>query len=362
MTASRSAGTEEPEDPGVLHGRYELRELLGSGSTSRVYLARDRELDRTVAIKMLTGPPAAENVERLRREARSVAAIDHPHVVSVHDIGVTRGAVFVVMEHVRGETLRTVLERRGRLPVDEAVRVSLQVCRALSAAHGAGVVHRDISPANIVLGAEGTAKVLDFGIARGPTGEVAEAGTGHVWGTPAYLSPEQARGESPGACSDIYSLGCCLYRMVTGHAPFESSTPRGVVAAHLHERARPPRDIDPALPEQLQQIILRALAKHPDDRFSGAEELGAELTVLDSRAGTGTLWLPAAERETGPVEPRNGGAVPDERGRIVPGPELDEAVEPDTGASRRWVGLTMMVVGLAVLLVVVVVVAVRVVP
>lgn len=337
MTVPSARDTAQPEPPRVLRGRYELAGVLGADGTSNVHLARDIELDRTVAVKLLPRDPEPEQVERLRREARAVAAIEHPNVVAVHDLAICEEVAFAVMEHVRGEALREVLARENRLAPGRAARIAGQVCCALSAAHHAGVVHRDISTGNIMLCPDGTVKVLDFGIAR-LTSSAFRTVTGLVCGTPAFLSPEQARGQTPDARSDPYSLGCCLYQMVTGRGPFGATDPLAVVSGHLHEPPRAPREIDPTVPYGLERIIMRALGKRPSDRYQTADQMHA---ALAEQATARTLTLSA--QAGAPSMPGPSAAAV--------APEPGDTTEADTGGTRRWVGLTLIAVACAVLLV-----------
>lgn len=341
MTLPGSTGGSQPQHPTVLSGRYELGEELDSGGMSTVYLAHDLELDRTVAIKLLPQDPEPDQVERLRREARAAAAIEHPNVAGVHDIGVSDESVFVVIEYLRGQSLRDVLARDGCLSTGYATHIAAEVCLALSAAHQAGVIHRDITPGNIMLCADGTVKVLDFGIAR-LDGNSFRTATGQICGTPAFVSPEQARDEPLDGRSDVYSLGCCLYQMVTGHAPFEASTPLAVVTAHLHEPPRPPREIDPTIADPVQQVVLRALAKRPHDRYPTAEAMHAELT---ERTPARTLALPTMS--AGTTDPAESAGD-----RTAVGPELGDPPDEGSGAFRRWLGITLIAAATAVLIVV----------
>lgn len=289
-------------EPDLLAGRYALERLLGEGGMSRVFLARDRELDRAVAVKLLlrgTGDPDPDDLARLRDEARAAAAIDHPGVVTVHDVGESPAGLYVVMAYLPGETLAQRIDRAGPLPPDEVVRIGCAVCDALGAAHRAGVVHRDVSPGNIVLGPDGGVTVTDFGIARIGSG-AGRTQTGHVLGTPSYLAPEQGRstGELDGRV-DLYALGCCLFAALTGRPPFTDPDAFAVVLAHLRDAPPRPSSLRAGVPPALEEALLRALAKDPDLRPPDAAALSAQLT-----AGLGDPPTPVAPAPAAPPRTR----------------------------------------------------------
>lgn len=280
----------------LVGGRYELRRLLGRGGMSEVHLAHDRELDRPVAVKLLLREGDPEDVARLRDEARAAAAIDHPGVVTVHDTGTTGRAAWVVMSYIEGETLAGRLDRAGPLDPREVTRIGAAVCDALGAAHRAGVVHRDVTPGNIILRPDGTVVVTDFGIAR--LGEGAgRTRTGHVIGTPLYLAPEQGRGaDRLDGRADLYALACCLFAALTGRPPFTDPDPLAVVVAHLRESPPRPAALRPDVPPALEDVLLRTLAKDPDRRPRDAGTLAAQLRAVHGDPGP----APAATRELPP--------------------------------------------------------------
>ena len=261
----------------LLGGRYALFDVLGTGGMATVWRARDEMLGREVAVKVLSPHFAADPAFRARfeREARHVAALSHPRLVTVFDCGVDGTAPFIVMELVAGRTLRQILDEAGVLPPDDAVAIAAAVCEGLEAAHAAGLVHRDIKPANIVISG-GEVKVLDFGIARldGPAGRTR---TQAVLGTAAYLSPEQAAGLQAGPQADLYALGCVLFEMLTGMPPFTADTEVAVAYRQVHDDPGPPSARRPGVPPRLDWITTRLLAKNPLDRPPGAAAARAGL-------------------------------------------------------------------------------------
>jgi eukaryotic-like serine/threonine-protein kinase len=284
----------------VLGSRYRLLEVLGTGGMATVYRAGDEVLGREVAVKVLSPQYAADPgfLARFEREARHVARLNHPRIVTVFDCGIDGGMPYIVMELAAGRALREVLDQAGARPAGEAAAIAAAVCEALEAAHAAGLVHRDIKPANIVLSG-GQVKVLDFGIAR--AGDPAGATrTQAVLGTAAYLSPEQASGGPAGPQADLYSLGCVLFEMLTGAPPFTGDSPVGIAYRHVHEDPGPPSARRPGLPASLDEITTRLLAKDPTARPPGA---GAARMALLAAAGpdrTAVLDAPPGSTVPGP--------------------------------------------------------------
>jgi class 3 adenylate cyclase/tRNA A-37 threonylcarbamoyl transferase component Bud32 len=259
--------------------RYRLIQQIGSGGMAEVYLAYDELLQREVAFKVLDRKYSEnkEAIERFRREARNAASLRHPNIVDTHDRGETEdGTYYIVMEYLEGGTLEDLIQSEGSLPPREAAEIALEIADALQVAHESGVIHRDIKPQNILLSATGEAKVADFGIAR-----VASATTmtqaGSILGTVHYISPEQALGEPATPQSDLYSLGVVLYEMLTGALPYDAETPVGVVMQHVGGLARSPKDANPDVPEELDSLVSRLLARNPEERQADAATVAEEL-------------------------------------------------------------------------------------
>ncbi len=261
----------------VFDGRYRIVRKLGAGGMADVYLAEDQELGRRVAIKILNDRHAADDqfIERFRREAKNAAGLSHPNIVSVYDRGEAEGTYYIAMEYLDGRSLKELIVSRGSAPVKLAIEYTRQVLAAVGFAHRNGIVHRDIKPHNVMVGPEGRLKVTDFGIARSGASQMTEVGS--IIGTAQYLSPEQARGSRVDQTSDLYSVGVVLYEILTGRVPFTGDTPLEIAMKHLSEVPRPPSELRPDVPHDLDLVVLRALAKDPSERYQTAEEMDADL-------------------------------------------------------------------------------------
>ncbi|SDD36965.1 serine/threonine protein kinase [Geodermatophilus telluris] len=270
--------------PQVLGERYEIGGVLGRGGMAEVHLGRDLRLGREVAVKVLRSDLARDPSfqVRFRREAQAAASLNHPAIVAVYDTGEDRntsGATpYIVMEYVEGETLRDVLRREGVLQPERAMSLTADICAALDFSHRNGIVHRDVKPGNVMITPEGTVKVMDFGIARAVSDSAATmTSTAAVIGTAQYLSPEQARGEAVDARSDVYSVGCLLFELVTGAPPFTGDSPVSVAYQHVREDPRLPSSVNPAVPPELDAIVLKSLSKNPANRYQSAAEMRNDL-------------------------------------------------------------------------------------
>ena len=261
-----------------LSGRYRLEARIGTGGMSTVYRAKDTVLERNVAVKLMHREIAqeSEQLERFRREARAVAQLSHPHIVSVIDAGEDLGHPYIVFEHVDGETLKERIRRLGRLPIDQALAYAIEIARALAYAHARGIVHRDIKPQNVLIDPEGAAKVTDFGIARSLDEEGLTA-DGRVLGTTDYVSPEQALGHDVDGQTDIYSLGVVLYEMLTGDVPFHGENQVAVAMKHVREEVPDVRRRRPEVSVSVARVLDRMIAKDRAARYPEARALIAEL-------------------------------------------------------------------------------------
>jgi serine/threonine protein kinase len=278
----------------VIGGRYELEELVGSGGMSSVYRAHDQLLERKVALKILHERYGEDDeyVERFRREARAVAQLSHPNVVTVIDRGEDDGRQFIVFEYIDGENLKQVVEREGPLPLDKVIELGLEIAQGLAFAHERGIVHRDVKPQNVLLNGDGKAKVTDFGIARTLDVEKGVTQTGTVLGTSDYIAPEQASGQVVSRETDVYSLGVVLFELLTGSVPFKGESFVAVALQHVNEPPPSVLERRPETPPRLAELVDRALAKDPDDRPT-MEELIAELEALQAgETGEATVVRP----------------------------------------------------------------------
>jgi beta-lactam-binding protein with PASTA domain/predicted Ser/Thr protein kinase len=269
--------------PQHLSDRYELGDILGFGGMSEVHLARDVRLHRDVAVKVLRADLARDPsfYLRFRREAQNAAALNHPSIVAVYDTGEAETAAgplpYIVMEYVDGVTLRDIVHTDGPLPPRRAIEIIADACQALNFSHQNGIIHRDVKPANIMISTTNAVKVMDFGIARAIADSNSVTQTSAVIGTAQYLSPEQARGDSVDARSDVYSLGCVLYEILTGEPPFTGDSPVSVAYQHVREDPVPPSKRHEGISADLDAVVLKALAKNPDNRYQTAAEMRADL-------------------------------------------------------------------------------------
>ncbi|MGE5141895.1 MAG: serine/threonine-protein kinase, partial [Acidobacteriota bacterium] len=260
-------------------GRYEIIEELGRGSMGVVYKARDPLLDRILALKTVALDLSAEEAtafeQRFYREARSAGRLNHPNIVTVHDVGKTDSMAYIAMEFLQGRSLREILDSGVVLPVEKIVDIAAQVADGLAFAHAGGVVHRDIKPPNIMVLDSGAVKITDFGIALLPTGSRTLAGT--VFGSPKYMSPEQIVGRPVDGRADIFALGAVLYEMLTGFAPFFGGDLEAVLYQVINTMPAAPSSRNRSLPAAFDYIVAKALAKHPDDRYGDARTFAADL-------------------------------------------------------------------------------------
>jgi predicted Ser/Thr protein kinase len=282
--------------PHILADRFEIDSLLGQGGMARVYRGTDLVLGRRVAVKVLATNLVSDPqfVARFRLEAQAAASVSHPNLVSVFDTGSEGDVHFIVMEYVEGRTLDETLNAEGPLDSPRAVRIAEAVCSALAAAHARGIIHRDIKPANILLQPDGVVKVMDFGIAKSADAP-SLTNAGFVVGTAAYLSPEQARSLPADARSDIYSLGCVLYEMLTGVTPLTGETLVDIAHKLATEEPLPPSSVNPKVPAEIDRIVMRALAKNPADRYQSGLEMASDLGMTTEAMVGAVAWGTQAE-------------------------------------------------------------------
>jgi serine/threonine protein kinase len=300
---------------GTTLGHCVIEELLGQGGMARVYRGRQEQLDRYVAIKLLPPYYAADPafVERFKLEARAMARLSHPHIVTVHDAGEDGGRLYIIMEYVGGGTLKERMETA--MPLREVTRIVAEVAGALSYAHSMGIVHRDVKPVNVLMDTNGRAVLSDFGIAKVLETSAALTHAGAGVGTPEYMSPEQCRGVPVDARADIYALGVMLYEMLTGRTPFQADNYTALAHSHIYEPVPPPSRLNPRISPAVQAVILKALEKDPANRFQKATELAnafeaAVLAQMPVAQGTGRPAAQPAPRPGPPSTPQRAGAEP----------------------------------------------------
>lgn len=266
----------------LLNNRYQLLEALGTGGMAQVYRARDLMLERFVAIKMLRADYSAdpEIQIRFKHEARAVANLSHPSIVTVHDFGFDQGRLFIVMEHIPGTNLKLMIDNLGKFTPDDALPIIIQACAGLGYAHRAGIIHCDVKPHNILITPDHRVKVTDFGIARAISGIHPDEQHEVVWGSPLYFSPEQAAGQAPSPASDVYSLGVVMYEMLTGRPPFVARTSETLARLHREMKPTSPRTYNPKISPELEQILLKVLSKEPSNRYRTADQLGRVLMTF----------------------------------------------------------------------------------
>jgi serine/threonine-protein kinase len=349
----------------LLNKRYRLLSPIGSGGMAVVYKAQDLALGRLVAVKILREPLTGDPdfLARFQQEARAAANLAHPNIVTVHDFGRDGGRNYIVMEYIEGKDLKSLIKDGSPFKVERALDLTIQICAGIGYAHRAGLVHCDVKPQNILVTADGRVKVTDFGIARALATLQPGETTDVVWGSPQYYSPEQAAGEAPTPASDVYSIGVVMYEMLAGRLPFVASTQQALAMMHL--RDEPPRLtlFNPSLPETLERITHKVMAKEPSARYRTADQLGRILISYRERGleATGTqaaalptgITPPGGVPRTPPTEPRPAEVLPEAptvyrqpvRGEVAAeatvraGDALPD--EPDATDGLDWVAVTL---------------------
>ena len=285
------------EEPRLLNYRYQILEQIGKGGMAIVYRAIDTMLERLVAVKVLREDYSRDQafLNRFRQEAKAAANLSHPNIVTVHDFGLDKGQIFIVMEYIPGTDLKTLIHQRGRLNPEEAVPLLIQACAGIGYAHRAGLVHCDVKPQNMLVTPDMRLKVTDFGIARALSTIKTDEKSEVIWGSPQYFSPEQAAGAAPSPASDVYSLGIIMYEMLSGSLPFHADS--STELAHLHLEAEPIliSEMIPEIPPVLEKIQKKVLSKEPSQRYRTADQLGRVLMNFgNSRAAPALSLTPEA--------------------------------------------------------------------
>jgi serine/threonine-protein kinase len=335
----------EKDEGRLLNNRYQLLERFGTGGMANVYRARDVLLDRYVAIKILREdhPHSPEFEEQFRHEARSVANLSHPNIVTVYDFGIDNGNPFIVMELVPGTDLKSLLRKRGRYTVEDGIPLIVQACAGIGYAHRAGLVHCDVKPHNMLVTPENRLKVTDFGIARALATITPGEQTDVVWGSPQYFSPEQASGHAPSPASDVYSLGVVAYELLTGTLPFTASSAEELAQLHLNATPIPPSEYVPDIPQPLEEIILKVLSKEPSARYRTADQLGRVLMKFGTqRDDPASDPAPLLISTPIPAPPRETFSPPAASQRVKLAPVLAEEL-PDIDWGSVGLGLLALI-------------------
>ncbi len=345
-----------------LNKRYRLLGQLGSGGMAVIYKALDERLARTVAIKVLRPSLTSDAgfVKRFRNEARSVARLAHPNIVTVHDVGSDQDTHFMVMEYVEGQDLKKIIRRDRLLPVDQALEYAIQICAGIGFAHRSGYVHADVKSQNILMTKEQRVKVADFGIAQALSDTLPASEQQIVWGSPHYYSPEQAKGLRPTPAADVYSIGVVLFEMLTGELPYSGDSPQELAQAHVNKRVPHVIDVNPAVPENISKIVHRVMQKEPTARFRTADQLGKVLNSCRVHSKAYTAPAPARSfgRSSVPA-PSRSAAVAEGSGAAVPAPrpgtsekratpvQQDMAPAPEQSPGALLEGIDLVTVALA---------------
>jgi serine/threonine-protein kinase len=295
----------------LLNGRYALVAQQGSGGMSVIYRAVDRLLQRNVAVKILrpslTTDPAF--LEKFRNEARSIANLSHPNIVTVFDVGSDGSTHYIVMELVDGQDLKKIIKASGAMPVDKVIDIITQICAGIGYAHRSGIVHADIKPQNVLMTRDEKVKVTDFGIAQALSDTQPQQRAEVVWGSPHYFSPEQAKGEQPSARSDVYSIGIVMFEMLTGRLPYTGTNQQELAMAHIRERVPLVTEFNPSVPAGLAELVKQAMAKEPAERFRDADQFSARIKQYREQANGATINN--AKSVIPPAPPVAGAAAPE---------------------------------------------------
>jgi len=310
------------EETRLLNNRYQILEQLGKGGMAIVYRARDIMLERSVTVKILrenySRDPAFQ--ERFRQEAKAAANLSHPNIVTVHDFGLDKGQLFIVMEYVPGTDLKALIKQHGRFTPEEALPLLIQACAGMGYAHRAGLVHCDVKPQNMLVTPDMRLKVTDFGIARALSTIHPREKSDVIWGSPQYFSPEQASGAAPSPASDVYSLGIIMYEMLTGSLPFQADTAAELARLHIEADPVPISEVLPHIPPVLEQIQTKVLSKEPSQRYRTADQFGRVLLNFGNAKPSPVLNL-----------------TPEVAAAVTSVPETGSAIPPAPAAEIDWV-------------------------
>ncbi len=332
----------------LLNNRYRLTAQQGAGGMAVIYKARDEALGRTVAVKVLRPSLTADDtfVARFKNEARSIANLQHPNIVTVHDVGSQGPMHYIVMEFIEGQDLKKTIRSHGALGVDRAVNLGIQICGGLGYAHRAQIVHADVKPQNALLADGDIVKITDFGIAQALSDTQPAQRQSVVWGSPHYFAPEQAQGEKPTAASDVYSIGIVLFEMLTGRLPYLGANQQELAMAHIREPIPSVTEFNPAVPESLARIIQKVMSKDPHARYNNADQLGNVLKSYQDRSRQGTMapgTIPPPQRgDSRPMPPRPS-SLPTQPGQdpmVIPSPPQgrrpNSANTPEASQTMRY--------------------------
>lgn len=302
----------------ILNGRYELVAQQGSGGMSVIYRALDRSLGRTVAIKILRPSLTQDRsfIDKFQNEARSIANLTHPNIVTVHDVGNDGPTYYIVMELIDGKDLKKIIAQMGALPLNRALDLAIQICDGLGFAHRTGIVHADVKPQNILVTSNDVVKVTDFGIAQALTDTQPQQRSDVVWGSPHYFAPEQARGQQPTPAADVYSIGIVLFEMLSGQLPYAGASQQALAMAHIKDRTPMVTEFNPNVPESLAKIVYRVMSKEPNQRYQNADQLSNVLKKYRDTTNAHTATTP-------PVPPS-----PNRPNMTMPSPSSQQSPPP----------------------------------
>src|SRR5256714_3587627 len=313
-------------------GRYEVISELGRGAMGVVYKALDPTIGRTVALKTMRvdvhGLETEDVLRRFKNEARASGVLSHPNIVTIYDAGEQDGMVYIAMEYIEGTTLHSMLAERRVLTADEVIQLSRQICKGLDYAHSHEIIHRDVKPANIMITANGTVKIMDFGIAKAGGGMTS---TGQVLGTPNYMSPEQVKGKTLDGRSDLFSFGVILYEMITGEKPFVGQNVTTIIYKIVHENPIAPRDLDVTIHPGLSAVVTKSLAKLPEERYQNGAALVHDLEnykSIGSNLGATVVIAPGQSEQTQVLATGSGAAAAAAPARVPPSSRLNIPVLP----------------------------------